>query len=142
MFALAINSDENNLYKGYFPFDEKNGYIFPLDKSNEVLIQVFGEKEYSIEDKFDYDEESDTYYKNLDFGWNTAYRAENVTADTSDDKSKLYTRFQLINQWYDVEGDPVPTAIAECKITYSIVKSNEKIYLQFENMEIVSELVN
>ena len=142
LFALAINSDENNLYKGYFPFDEKNGYIFPLDKSNEVLIQVFGEKEYSIEDKFDYDEESDTYYKNLDFGWNTAYRAENVTADTSDDKSKLYTRFQLINQWYDVEGDPVPTAIAECKITYSIVKSNEKIYLQFENMEIVSELVN
>ena len=95
-----------------------------------------------MEDVFDYDEKSDTYYKNLDFGWNTAYRVENVTADISDDKSKLYTHFILINQWYDVEGDPVPTAIADCKITYSIITSNDKTYLQFENMDLVSKLVD
>ena len=144
LFALAINDDENNLYKGYFPFDEnKGGFIFPVDKSNEVLIQVFGEKEYpALEDVFDYDEESNIYYKNLDFGWNTGYIAENVTADISDDKSKLYTQFELINQWYDVEGDPVSTAIAECKITYSIITSNDKTYLQFVNMEIVKKLVD
>ena len=144
LFALAINDDENNLYKGYFPFDEnKGGFTFPLNKSNEVMIQVFGEKEYpSFEEVFDYDKESDTYYKNLDFGWNTAYRAENVTAEISDDKLKLYTQFQLINQWYDVGGDPVPTAIAECKITYSIISSNDRTYLQFKNMEIVNKLVN
>ena len=144
LFALAINDDENNLYKGYFPFDEnKGGFIFPVDKSNEVLIQVFGEKESpALEDVFDYDEESNIYYKNLDFGWNTGYIAENVTADISDDKSKLYTQFELINQWYDVEGDPVSTAIAECKITYSIITSNDKTYLQFVNMEIVKKLVD
>lgn len=73
---------------------------------------------YKVEDVFDYDEESDTYYKDLDFGWNTAYIAENITADISDDESKLYTKFELINLWFDVEGDPVPTAIAECEITY------------------------
>jgi hypothetical protein len=143
LFSLAVNDDDNNLYKGYFPFDEDKGFIFPLDKSNEVLSQVFGEREHrSLEDVFDYDEESDVYYKNLDFGWNTGYRAENVTADISDDKSKLYTKFELINQWYDVEGDPVPTAIAECEITYSINKNNDKIYLQFENIEVVSKLVD
>ena len=48
----------------------------------------------------------------------------------------------MINQWYDVEGDPVSTAIAECKITYSIITSNDKTYLQFENMEIVKKLVD
>ena len=143
LFILAFNDDESNLYKGYFPFDEDRGaFIFPLDKSHEVLTQVFGEKEYSFENVFDYDEESDIYYKDLDFGWATAYRAENVRADISDDKSKLFTQFELINQWYDVEGDPVPTAIAECEITYSINKSNDKIYLQFENMEILSSLVD
>lgn len=142
LFALAINDDENNLYKGYFPFDEKKGYIFPLDKSNEVLTQVFGEKEYSFKDNLNYDEESDIYYRNLDFGWNTPYRTENVSAEISDDKSKLYTQFELINQWYDVEGDPVPTAIAECKITYSIITDNDKDYLQFENMEILTKLVD
>ncbi|MDD3752030.1 MAG: hypothetical protein PHU60_08300 [Tissierellia bacterium] len=143
LYILAFNDDESNLYKGYFPFDEDRGaFIFPLDKSHEVLTQVFGAKEYSFENVFDYDEESDIYYKNLDFGWATAYRAENVTADISDDKSKLFTQFELINQWYDVEGDPVPTAIAECEITYSINKSNDKIYLQFENMEILSRLVD
>ncbi len=118
LFSLAVNDDDNNLYKGYFPFDEDKGFIFPLDKSNEVLSQVFGEREHrSLEDVFDYDEESD-------------------------DKSKLYTKFELINQWYDVEGDPVPTAIAECEITYSINKNNDKIYLQFENIEVVSKLVD
>jgi hypothetical protein len=143
LYAFAVNDDEYNLYKGYFPFDENKGFIFPLDKSNEVLTQVFGEKEYpSLEDVFDYDEESDIYYKNLDFGWNTPYRAENVTANISDDKSKLYTEFELINLWYDVEGDPVPTAIAKCQITYSINKSDDKIYLQYENMEILSKLVD
>ena len=144
LFILAVNDDENNLYKGYFPFDEsKGGFIFPLDKSSEVLNQVFGEMEYpSLEDVFDYDQESDTFYKILDFGWNTAYRTENVTAILSDDKTKLYTQFELINQWYDVEGDPVATAIAECKITYSIITSNDKTYLQFENMEIVKKLVD
>jgi len=143
LFSLAVNDDENNLYKGYFPFDEDKGFIFPLDKSKEVLTQVFGEKEYpSFEDVFDYDEESDIYYKDLDFGWNTGCIAENVTANISDDKSKLYTEFELINLWYDVEGDPVPTAIATCEITYSINKSNDKIYLQYENMEILSNLVN
>jgi len=143
LFSLARNADENNLYKGYFPFDEDKGFIFPLDKSKEVLTQVFGEKEYpSFEDVFDYDEESDIYYKDLDFGWNTGCIAENVTANISDDKSKLYTEFELINLWYDVEGDPVPTAIATCEITYSINKSNDKIYLQYENMEILSNLVN
>lgn len=86
LYALAVNVDENNLYKGYFPFDEDKGFIFSLDKSNEVLIQVFGEKEYSFEDIFDYDKESNIYYKNLDFGWNTGYIAENVTANISDDK--------------------------------------------------------
>lgn len=141
LFALAVNDDENNLYKGYFPIDEGKGFIFPLDKSNEVLIQVFGEKEYpSLEDVFDYDEESDIYYKNLDFGWNTGYIAENVTANISEDKLKLYTKFELINLWYDVEGDPVPTAIADCEITYSINKSDDKIYLQFENIEIESKI--
>ena len=80
--------------------------------------------------------------KNLDFGWNTGFKAENVTADISEDKSKLFTQFKLINQWYDVEGDPVATAIAECQITYSIKKSNDKMYLQFENMEILSKLVD
>ena len=143
LYILAFNDDESNLYKGYFPFDEDKGaFLFPLDKSNEVLIQVFGEKEYFFENVFDYDEESDIYYKNLDFGWNTGFRAENATADISDDKSKLYTQFELINQWYDVEGDPVATAIAECEITYSINKSNDKIYLQFENMEILKKLVD
>lgn len=142
LYALAINDDENNLYKGYFLFDENKGYIFPLDKSKEILIQVFGEKEYSFEDVFNYDEESDTYYKNLDFGWNTAYRADNAIADINDNKSKLYTQFELINQWYDVGGDPVPTVVAECKITYSIITSNDKTYLQFENMEIIKKLVN
>ncbi len=140
LYALAGNVDENNLYKGYFPFDEDKGFIFPLDKSNEVLIQVFGEKEYSFEDVFDYDKESNIYYKNLDFGWNTAYIAENVTANISDDKLKLYTRFELINLWYNVGGDPVPTAIAECEITYCINKSNDKIYFQFENIEVVSKI--
>lgn len=141
LFALAVNDDENNMYKGYFPFDEDKGFIFPLDKSNEALIQVFGEKEYpSFEDVFDYDEESDIYYKNLDFGWNTGYIAENVTANISDDKLKLYTKFELINLWYDVGGDPVPTAIADCEITYSINKSDGKIYLQFENIEIESKI--
>lgn len=143
LYILAFNDDESNLYTGYFPFDEDRGaFIFPLDKSHEVLTQVFGEKEYSFENVFDYDEESDIYYKDLDFGWATAYRAENVRADISDDKSKLFTQFELINQWYDVEGDPVATAIAECEITYSINKSNDKIYLQFENMEILSSLVD
>ena len=144
LFILAVNDDENNLYKGYFPFDKNKGvFIFPLNKSKEVLNQVFGEKEYpSLEDVFDYDQESDTYYKNLDFGWNTAYRAEDTTAKISDDKSKLYTQFQLINQWYDVGGDPVPTAIAECKITYSIISSNDRTYLQFKNMEILKKLVD
>jgi len=143
LYMLAFNDDESNLYKGYFPFDEDKGaFIFPLDKSNEVLIEVFGEKEYSFENVFDYDEESDIYYKNLDFGWNTGFKAENVTADISEDKSKLFTQFELINQWYDVEGDPVATAIAECQITYSIKKSNDKMYLQFENMEILSKLVD
>lgn len=143
LFALAGNDDEYNLYKGYFPFDENKGFIFPLEKSNEVLTQVFCEKEYPpLEDVFDYDEESDIYYKDLDFGWNTPYRAENVTANVSDDKLKLYTEFELINLWYDVEGDPVPTAIAKCQITYSINKSNDKIYLQYENMEILSKLVD
>lgn len=142
LYILAVNGDENNPYKGYFPFDEDKGaFIFPLDKSKEVLMQVFGEKEYSFENVFNYDEESDIYYKNLDFGWVTGFRAENATAGISDDKSKIYTQFELINQWYDVEGDPVPTAIAECEITYSINKSNDKIYLQFENMEILSRLV-
>lgn len=142
LFSLAGNDDEYNLYKGYFPFDENKGFIFPLDKSNEVLTQVFGEKEYPpLEDVFDYDEESDIYYKNLDFGWNTPYRAENVTANVSDDKSKLYTEFDLINLWYDVEGDPVPTSIAKCEITYRINKINDKTYLQYENMEI-SKLVD
>lgn len=140
LYALAVNDDENNLYKGYFPFDEDKGFIFPLDKSKEVLIQVFGEKKYSFEDVFDYDEESDIYYKNLDFGWNTPYIAENVTADISDDKLKLYTKFELINLWYDVGGDPVPTAIAECEITYCINKNNDKIYLQFEDIEIISKM--
>ncbi len=140
LYALAGNVDENNLYKGYFPFDEDKGFIFPLYKANEVLIEVFGEKEYSFEKVFDYDEKSDTYYKNLDFGWNTGYIAENVTAGISDDKLKLYTKFDLVNLWYDVAGDPVPTAIAECEITYSINKSNDKIYLQFENIEIVSKI--
>lgn len=131
------------MYKGYFPFDEDKGFIFPLDKSNEVLTHVLGEKEHrSLEDVFDYDEESGVYYKDLDFGWNTGYIAENVTAKISDDKSKLYTQFELINQWYDVEGDPVPTAIAECEITFSINKNNDKIFLQFENIEIVSKLVD
>ena len=92
--------------------------------------------------RVDYDEESDIYYKNLDFGWNTGFRAENAKADISDDKSKLYTQFELINQWYDVEGDPVATAIAECQITYSIKKSNDKTYLRFENMEILKKLVD
>lgn len=143
LFSLAGNDDEYNLYKGYFPFDESKGFIFPLDKSNEVLTQVFGEKEYPpLEGVFDYDEESDIYYKNLDFGWNTAYIADNVKANISDDKSKLYTEFELINLWYDVEGDPVATAIAKCKITYSINKSTDKTYLQYENMEILSKLVN
>ncbi len=86
LYALAGNVDENNLYKEYFPFDEDKGFIFPLDKSKEVVIQVFGEKEYSFENVFDYEEESDTYYKNLDFSWNTGYIAENVTANISDDK--------------------------------------------------------
>ena len=63
-----------------------------------------------------------------------------IIADISDDKLKLYTKFDLINLWYDVGGDPVPTAIAECEITYSINKSNDKIYLQFENIEIVSKI--
>ncbi len=141
LYALAVNADENNLYKGYFPFDKDRGYyIFTLDKSNEVLIQVFGEKEYSFEDLFDYEEKSDVYYKILDFGWNTPYIAENVTAHISDDKLKLYTKFELINLWYDVGGDPVPTAIADCEITYSINKNDDKIYLQFENIEIESKL--
>ena len=125
------------MYKGYFPFDENKGFIFPLDKSNEALI--FGEKEYRLEDVFDYDEESDIYYKNLDFGWNTAYIAENLTADISDDKLKLYTKFELINLWYNVGGDPVPTAVADYEITYSINKSDDKIYMQFENIEIESK---
>ena len=144
LYILAFNDDESNMYKGYFPFDEDRGaFLFPLDKSNEVLTQVFGEKEYPpLENVFDYDEESDIYYKNLDFGWNTGFRAENAKADISDDKSKLYTQFELINQWYDVEGDPVPTAIAECQITYSIKKSNDKMYLRFENMEILKKLVD
>lgn len=140
LYALAADDDENNLYKGYFPFEEDKGFIFPLDKSKEVLTQVFGEKEYSFENVFDYDEESDIYYKNLDFGWNTGCIAENVTANISGDK--LYTKFELINLWYDVDGDPVPTAIAECEITYCINKSNDKIYLRFENMEILSKLVD
>jgi len=98
LFALAGNADENNLYKGCFPFDEHKGFIFPLDKSNEVLFQVFGEKEYpSLENVFDYDEESDIYYKDLDFGWNTGFIAENVTANISDDKSKLYNYIQNLN---------------------------------------------
>lgn len=143
LYILAFNDDENNPYKGYFPFDEDRGaFIFPLDKSHEVLTQVFGEKEYSFENVFDYDEESDIYYKDLDFGWATGYRAENVTAEISDDKSKLFTQFEMINQWYDVEGDPVATAIAECEITYSLNKSNDKIYLQFENIEILEKLVD
>lgn len=141
LFALSVNNNENNLYKGYFPFDENTGFLFPLDKSNEVLIQVFGEKEYpSFEDVFDCEEESNTYYKNLDFGWNTGYIADKVTANIID--NKLYTNFELINLWYDVGGDPVPTAIAECEITYCINKSNDKIYLQFKKMKILSKLVN
>ncbi|WP_312810816.1 hypothetical protein [Sedimentibacter sp.] len=140
LFALAANDDENNLYKGYFPFYENKGFIFPLDKSKEALTQVFGEKEYSFEDVFNHNKETDIYYKNLDFGWNTGYIAENTTADIIDDK--LYTKFELINLWYDVEGDPVPTAIAECEIIYSINKSNDKTYLQFESMETLSKLVN
>ncbi|NYB75595.1 hypothetical protein HZF24_15715 [Sedimentibacter hydroxybenzoicus DSM 7310] len=140
LYAFAVNDDENNLYKGYFPFEEGKGFIFSLDKSKEVLLQVFGEKEYSFKDVFDYNKETDIYYRNLDFGWNTAYIAENTTADIIDDK--LYTKFELINLWYDVEGDPVPTAIAECEITYSINKSNDKTYLQFESMETLSKLVN
>lgn len=140
LFSLAVNDDENNLYKGYFPFDQSKGFIFPLDKSNEVLIQVFGEKEYSFEDVFDYDQETGTYYKNLDFGWNTPYIAENVRANISDEKSKLHTKFELINLWHDIEGDPVPTAIADCEITYSINKSDAGIYLRFENIEIDSKI--
>jgi len=77
LFILAINDDENNLYKGYFPFEEDKGFIFPLDKSNEVLIQVFGEKEYtSLEDLFDYDEESNIYYKNLAFSINDLHLSQ------------------------------------------------------------------
>jgi len=140
LYALAGNVDENNLYKGYFPFNENKGFIFPLDRSKEVLIQIFGEKEYSFENVFDYDEESNIYYKNLDFGWHTGYTAENVTANISDDKLKLYTKFELINLWYNVGGDPVATAIADCEIIYSINKSNDKRYLQFENIEVVSKI--
>lgn len=143
LYSLAVNKDENNLYKGYFSFDEDKGcFIFPLDKSIEVLTQVFGEREYSFEDVFDYDEESDIYYKNLDFGWNTGFKAENATADISNDKLKLHTKFELINIWHDVDGDPVPTAIAECKITYGINKSKDKTYLQFENMEVLQRLAD
>ena len=55
---------------------------------------------------------------------------------------KLYTNFDLINLWYDVEGDPVPTAIANCDITYNIKQSNDKYYLQFEDMKVVSKLID
>ena len=48
LFALAVNNDKDNLYKGYFPFEEHKGYIFTLDKSKEVLTQVFGERDYSL----------------------------------------------------------------------------------------------
>lgn len=51
------------------------------------------------------------------------------------------TQFELINRWYDIGGDPVPTVVAECKITYSIITSNDKTCLKFENMEI-KKLVN
>lgn len=141
LFSLAKNTDENNLYKGYFPFDEKRGYIFPLDKSEEVMYQVFAGKKYrTFEDVFNYDEKLKTYYKDLDFGWTTGYIAENITASISEDKLKLYTKFELINLWYDVAGDPVPTAFADCEITYSINESNNKIYLRFENIEVVSKV--
>jgi len=42
----------------------------------------------------------------------------------------------------NVEGDPVPTSVAECEITYSINKSNDKIYLQFETMKTLVKLVD
>ncbi len=141
LFSLAKNDDENNLYKEYFSFDENKGHIFPLDKSNEVLLQVFGEKEYRpFEEFLTYDEESAIYYRNLDFGWTTGYIAENVTADISDDKLKLYTNFELIDLWYNVGRDPIATAVADCEMAFSVNKSNDKIYLQFENIEVVSKV--
>ena len=89
--------------------------------------------------RVDYDEESDIYYKNLDFGWNTGFRAGNATADISDDKSKLYTQFELINQWYDVEGRSRTNC--NCRMPNNILYK-EKTYLRFENMEILKKLVD
>ena len=139
LFALAVNNDKDNLYKGYFPFEEHKGYIFTLDKSKEVLTQVFGERDYSLKNLND-EEEKNAHYLNLDFGWNNPYIADNLTAYIMD--GKLYTNFDLINLWYDVEGDPVPTAIANCDITYNIKQSNDKYYLQFEDMKVVSKLID
>ncbi|QSX06676.1 hypothetical protein JYG23_04265 [Sedimentibacter sp. zth1] len=135
LYAFAKDDSKDNLYRDYFSYDkQRNAFIFPIDKANEVLIQVFGEKEYSFNNLFDYDEETDTYYKCLDFGWDTGNRAKNITASISDDKLELYTNFEFIDIWYGYEEYPEPPTIADCKITYSIVKNNEKFYLRFKDM--------
>lgn len=137
LYALASDDTEGNLYEGYFPFDEeRQSFIFSMDRCYEVLKEVFGEKEYFFDEyMFDYDEETDIYYKCLDFGWNTGYIADNITASISDNKSELYTSFGLINLWYSVDGDPVPTCIADCKIMFNIVKDENRSYLRFERID-------
>lgn len=136
LYALASDDSKGNLYGEYFPFDEeRQSFIFSMDKAKEALIEIFGYKEYSFENLFDYDKEFNTYCKCLDFGWNTGYIAESITSNISDDKLEIYTEFKLINLWYCVDGDPVPTCIADCKMIFNVVRNDNKSYLRFEKIE-------
>lgn len=51
------------------------------------------------------------------------------------------TKFELIDLWHNVGGDPVPTAIADCDITYSIIKAMIKYTCDLKILKLYLKLI-
>jgi len=130
-------NNENNIELGVTVWGENNDKLYILTKEDDRLRNIF---------------EVNLVYKSIrDLACDIDCRYENIYIDIPGGFAAystfpgliFYTYDKEVNNdvclylWYDVEGEPVPTAIAICQITYSINKSNDKTYLQYENMEIL-----